>query len=117
MGSGASKKKSDTSADTTKLLNSAFVFIKPHANNETTQKLVSTTLQVKGIKIVKEGEFKGEEIDKGMLIDQHYYAIASKATLLKANQIPVPSDKFQESSAFRGKLLLQKTVLSMLWMQ
>jgi nucleoside diphosphate kinase len=96
MGSGASKKKSETLVDG-KLLNSAFVFIKPHANNETTQKLVSSTLQAKGLKIVKEGEFKGEEIDKGMLIDQHYYAIASKATLLKANQIPVPNEKFQES--------------------
>jgi nucleoside diphosphate kinase len=88
------KKSGDNSA---KLMNSAFVFIKPHANNLTTQTLVSTTLKARGLQIVKEGEFKGEDIDKGMLIDQHYYAIASKATILKANQIPVPGEKFQES--------------------
>jgi hypothetical protein len=29
------------------------------------------------------------------LIDQHYYAIASKATILPAKDIPVPADKFQ----------------------
>jgi nucleoside diphosphate kinase len=113
MGSGTSKNKSVNYADKapatesadkvvttgsdTKLLNCAFVFIKPHANNTITQDLVSKTLQTKGLKILKEGEFTGEEIDKGMLIDQHYYAIASKATILKACEIPVPVDKFMES--------------------
>lgn len=38
----------------------------------------------------------GEEIDKGMHIDQHYYAIASKATLLKPQQMPVPAQKFED---------------------
>ena len=33
--------------------NSAFVFIKPHANTALTQDLVKKTLQAKGIKIVK----------------------------------------------------------------
>lgn len=83
--------------DNNKLMNSAFVFIKPHANNPTTQLLVSVNLQAQGLKIVKEGDFTGPEIDKGMLIDQHYYAIASKATILKADQIPVPAERFQES--------------------
>eukprot|EP01035_Chromulina_nebulosa_P020189 gene20189-26207_t len=31
-----------------------------------------------------------------MLIDQHYYAIASKATLLKPKDLPVPADKFEQ---------------------
>jgi hypothetical protein len=30
-----------------------------------------------------------------MLIDQHYYAIASKATLVKPKDLPVPQDKFE----------------------
>jgi hypothetical protein len=30
-----------------------------------------------------------------MLVDQHYYAIASKATLVKPAEMPVPADKFQ----------------------
>ena len=29
------------------------------------------------------------------MIDQHYYAIASKATLLKPSELPVPEDKFE----------------------
>jgi hypothetical protein len=32
-----------------------------------------------------------------MLIDQHYYAIASKATLLKPKTLPVPAGKFKDS--------------------
>lgn len=77
-------------------MNCAFVFIKPHANNAKTQEVVSNTLLSKGIKIVQEGEFTGEQIDAGMHIDQHYYAIASKATILPPAQIPVPADKFQD---------------------
>jgi len=76
--------------------NIAYVFIKPHANNAKTQELVSKTLESKGIKIVQEGEFTGEQIDAGMHIDQHYYAIASKATILKPAQIPVPAAKFED---------------------
>jgi hypothetical protein len=77
--------------------NTAFVFIKPHANNANTQQLVHDGLTSRGITIIKEGDFSGEQIDEQMLIDQHYYAIASKATLLKPEQIPVPAGKFQEN--------------------
>jgi hypothetical protein len=109
--------------------NSAFVFVKPHANTTATQNLVKSTLQVcrpslswavdggltvpwltfartcspfattqaKGIKITAEGELTGPQIDKDMLIDQHYYAIASKATLLKPKDMPVPAAKFEEA--------------------
>lgn len=75
--------------------NAAFIFIKPAANNKAVQDLVKSTLLAKNVKIESEGEFTGEEIDKQMLIDQHYYAIASKATLLKPTEIPVPADKFE----------------------
>ena len=77
--------------------NSAFVFIKPHANTRAAQELVSKTLKEKGCTIVAEGEIKAEVIDKDMLIDQHYYAIASKATLLKPSAMPVPADKFEKA--------------------
>eukprot|EP01038_Epipyxis_sp_PR26KG_P006788 gene6788-9298_t len=79
------------------LKNYAFVFIKPHANTALVQEEVSKKLIANNIKIIEQGEFSGEDIDKGMLIDQHYYAIASKATLLKPNQIPVPPEKFLSS--------------------
>jgi nucleoside diphosphate kinase len=77
--------------------NFAFVFIKPHANNAKVQQYVADSLRARGITIHEEGDFTGPQIDEGKLIDQHYYAIASKATLLKPEQIPVPSDKFHST--------------------
>ncbi len=77
--------------------NSAFVFIKPHANTSKTQKLVTDTFKTKGIKVIEEGELTGVEIDRDRLIDQHYYAIASKATLVKPDKMPVPANKFKEA--------------------
>lgn len=95
--------------------NSAFVFIKPHANTSKAQALVSSTLKSKGIKISTEGELTGEQIDQGMLIDQHYYAIASKATLLKPKDMPVPADKFEAAFGLPwAKALEQGTVYNAL---
>ena len=87
-------------------MNSAFVFIKPHANTKQAQALVKEVLQSKAIKITAEGELTATEIDKGMLIDQHYYAIASKATLLKPEAMPVPADKFETSFGLPWKQAL-----------
>jgi len=75
--------------------NSAFVFIKPHAVTDKVKELAKSGLEKFGLKILKEGSIKGEEIDKKKLIDQHYYAIASKATILKPDQLNVPEDKFE----------------------
>jgi len=71
------------------------VFIKPHAVTDAVKNLVASTLEGKGFTIVTQGELKSEVIDEKKLIDQHYYAIASKATILAADQIPVPADKFE----------------------
>ena len=57
---------------------SAFVFIKPHANTPAVQELVKAKFGEVGIKILSDGEIGGEKIDSDKLIDQHYYAIASK---------------------------------------
>ena len=64
------------------LPNSAFVFVKPHANTLATQALVRDKLLGAGISILSEHEIAGSVIDEKKLIDQHYYAIASKATIL-----------------------------------
>jgi len=82
------------------LVNSAFVFIKPHANNPKVQDLVRETLLAKSLKIKSEGDISGTTIDDKKLIDQHYYAIASKATLLDPKDMAVPADKFE---AFYGE--------------
>ena len=75
--------------------NQAFVFVKPHAVTDQVNNLVRHELEAKGIKILSEGELTSETIDKDKLIDQHYYAIASKATILKPEEMNVPADKFQ----------------------
>ena len=54
------------------LLNSAFVFIKPHAVTDATKALVSTQLAAAGIKVLSEGVITAEVIDEKQLIDQHY---------------------------------------------
>lgn len=86
-----------SSANCGSLMNSAFVFIKPHANTAATKDLVRDALVEKGIRILSEKEISGKEIDKKRLIDQHYYAIASKATLMSPQDLPVPAEKFEEA--------------------
>jgi len=53
-------------------------------------------LEERGLKITGEGDIKSEQIDRKKLVDQHYYAIASKATILKPSELNVPNDKFQK---------------------
>lgn len=76
-------------------MNCAFVFIKPHANTEAAQALVKKTFEERKIEIVSEGEINGPDIDKNGFIDQHYYAIASKALIIPPKDLPVPADKFE----------------------
>jgi nucleoside diphosphate kinase len=76
-------------------VNSAFVFIKPHAVTDAVKETVEKRLGDHGIKILSQGSITSEEIDSKKLIDQHYYAIASKATILKPHQLNVPADKFE----------------------
>lgn len=91
--------------------NMAFVFIKPHAVTDKTKKLVADGLRAKGIAIVKEGTISGAEIDKNMLVDKHYYAIASKATILKPDQLNVPAEKFKAKFGLGWQDALKKGVV------
>jgi hypothetical protein len=77
-------------------MNSAFVFIKPHAATDAVEALTREVLESHNIQILSSGEITGPVIDDKKLIDQHYYSIASKATLKKAHELPVPADQFQE---------------------
>merc|ERR1719478_566938 len=77
-------------------MNAAFVFLKPAAVTDEMKALVKATLEKKGCKIVKEGSIAAADIDKKQLIDKHYYAIASKATLLTPDKLNVPKDKFKD---------------------
>eukprot|EP01082_Thalassiosira_pseudonana_P011871 g10444.t1 g10444 contig4:1893236-1893999(-) len=91
------KKNAASSDKSCALKNSAFVFVKPHANTKATQDMVREKLLAAGIEILSERDIDGNTIDEKKLIDQHYYAIASKATILPASEIPVPADKFEEA--------------------
>merc|ERR1712224_213262 len=76
--------------------NTAFVFIKPHAVTAPTIELVKTILEAKGFKIVKEGELDGPTIGDKKLIDNHYYAIANKASLTLPKDLNPPEEKQKE---------------------
>ena len=58
--------------------NTTFVFIKPHAVTEKVKEPAMAGPQKAGLEIAKEGSIKAEVIDNKKLIDQCYYAIASK---------------------------------------
>ena len=91
-----------------KLRNSAFVFIKPHANNLKVYDLVTEKLESEGIDIISQVSIGGEEIDSKGLIDQHYYSIASKATILPPDEIPVPRKLFQETFGEEWEKVLEE---------
>jgi len=91
--------------------NCACVFIKPQAVTEATKALVSKGLEAKGMKVLSEGTLTAKQIDEGMLIDNHYYAIASKATLLKPDQLNVPPEKFKKQFGIGWKDALAKGVV------
>jgi len=76
--------------------NSAFVFIKPHALTDKVKDCVKEVFEKNDIIIKTEGELGAEDIDKYKKIDKHYYAIASKATILTPDKIAVPAPKFKE---------------------
>merc|ERR1712072_470166 len=78
------------------LKNKAFLFIKPHAVTDAVKAFAKEALTNMGFGVLSEGEIKAEDIDSKQLIDNHYYAIASKATILKPNELNIPEDKFAE---------------------
>ena len=83
--------------DASEKMQSAFVFVKPHANTPAVKEVVLKKFAEKGIKVLVEGSIDGPTIDDQKLIDQHYYAIASKATMTTASALPVPAEKFSAS--------------------
>lgn len=91
--------------------NSAFIFVKPHANTEVGRQVAKDFFAAKGLTITAEGTITGEEVEEKMLIDNHYYSIASKATILKPDQLNVPADKFKEQFGLEWADALAKGVV------
>jgi len=73
----------------------AFVFIKPHAVTPNVRKLVEARFESEGFTIESQGAISAEKIDKEMLIDTHYGAIAARAMKQKPAELAV-TQKAQE---------------------
>jgi len=82
--------------------NQAFIFIKPHANLDSVEQLVKSTLRDQSISIVDQGSIDGATIAANKLIDNHYYSIAHKASLSKPVELNPPTYKLAEFTAKFG---------------
>jgi len=78
----------------------AFVFLKPHAVTDAAKSLVSSKFSSEGVSVYKEGSLDAGRIEQDKLIDNHYYAIANKASLSKPKELNPPASKQEE---FRKK--------------
>ena len=61
--------KKASAKETCSLKNSAFVFVKPHANTAATQDMVREKLLEKGVEILSESDIDGATIDEKKLIE------------------------------------------------
>mmetsp|Transcript_97417 Transcript_97417/g.313875 ORF Transcript_97417/g.313875 Transcript_97417/m.313875 type:complete len:392 (-) Transcript_97417:237-1412(-) len=81
-------------------MHSAFVFIKPHAVTDSVKKLVTERFAAEGLGIKSEGVIASEKIDKELLIDTHYGAIAARAMMQKPSELVVQQkaqDEFEKA--------------------
>ena len=75
MGCGASSASPPAAAAThDPAKQSAFVFIKPHANTPAVAEMVKAKFDEVGITVLSEGTYDGPTIDKKKYIDQQYGA-------------------------------------------
>jgi len=84
------------------LKNQAFVFIKPHAVTDKVKELVAGRFKELGFSITREGELNAATIEEKKLIDNHYYAIANKASLTKPKNLNPPANKQEDFNKLFG---------------
>jgi len=104
----------DNEAKDAKTLSAAFVFIKPHAVTEPVKAFVKKSFAEKGFKVISEGPISAEKIDKDMLIDTHYGAIASRAMKQKPADLVVQQkaqDDFQNAFGISWRDALDQGVV------
>ena len=92
----------------------AYVFIKPPAVTDATKSMVGKKFAASGITITKEGSLDGPTIEKDKLIDNHYYAIACKASLAKPHELNPPAPKqedFEKKFGISWKAALAKGIV------
>ena len=89
----------------------AYVFLKPHAVTGKAKALVADKFKAAGISIYKEGSLDAARIEQDKLIDNHYYAIANKASLSKPAELNPPAakqDDFAKKFGLTWKAALEK---------
>jgi hypothetical protein len=79
----------EKTCDASLLSNSAFVFIKPHANTPATQTLVREKLVASGITILSETEIDGKTIDEKKVRLKKGKKLCSKSTERKSRSVGV----------------------------
>ena len=77
-------------------MNTAFVFVKPHAVNDKVVGLAKDYLEGKGCRISREGVLTADVIRERGIIDDHYAALAANAVKLKPSELQV-SDKNKDA--------------------
>lgn len=83
--------------------NQAFVFVKPHAMTPEAIALAKAKLTAAGITLGDSGRLDNKTIGEKMLIDNHYYAIANKASLTKPKDLNPPAAKQEEFAQLFGE--------------
>jgi adenylate kinase family enzyme len=81
-------------------VNTALVFIKPHAVNERVKALVEKHLAEHHVQILADGRIDADEIKEKGIIDSHYAALAMNAVKLLPSELTVGAEKKAE---FEGK--------------
>jgi hypothetical protein len=57
----------------------AFVYIKPHANTPLTRQICTSFFKSKGVEVAEEGDVKGTDVDSEMMFDKQYFKFADYA--------------------------------------
>jgi len=83
--------------------NQAFVFVKPHAVHPKAIELAQAKLTTAGITLGASGQLDGPTIEARRLIDNHYYAIANKASLTAPKDLQPPAPRLAEFSELFGE--------------
>lgn len=90
------QKIAGVSGDVPACANMAFVFVKPHAVTPKVVELVKAKFEEVGFAVTKDGAIDAATIEKDLLVDNHYYAIANKASLSKPAELNPPAAKLAE---------------------
>lgn len=89
------------------MMNSALIFIKPHAVNPAAIAFIENFLTTNGVSLLESGELSSEDIDERGIIDRHYFAIAKAAVELQPGELTLSGEGLDAFEAQFGTSVLQ----------